>query len=470
MRIIRSTRWVLWALMLPLIPVSQAKAGVFISVGFAPPVLPVYVQPPCPEPDLMWAPGYWAYGDEGYYWVPGAWVPAPYEGALWTPPYWGWQEGLYVFHPGYWGREVGYYGGVHYGFGYMGIGFVGGRWHERHFEYNTAIVRVNETHIHTTYIDRTVIREHEVVRDSRVAYAGGPGGIRHDPTPDERRAMQTQHIAPTRYQEQHMQQARSDRSNFFNVNHGHPQNVAVARPLAPERHEAPAPAGAAPLGVGARGGPVGRPETMNRNSANENRGFRGGPTQGVSGTVHGVETGPAAGRPESPSNQRQAPANREQGQQNQARPTPYGSQPQQHPGPANPGNRQPYETRPVQPGYQVQQPRSNPEMRPQPQEPPRYQQSPSQQRPALEPRYQQPQVQQRPSPEPRYQQPQVQQRPSSEPRYQQPQVKQRPAPEPRYQQQQRPAQELRPAPQPRQQSRPSPEPHHEARPQHEPKR
>ena len=47
----------------------------------------------------MWTPGYWAYGDDGYYWVPGAWVPAPYEGALWTPPYWGWSGGIYVFHP-----------------------------------------------------------------------------------------------------------------------------------------------------------------------------------------------------------------------------------------------------------------------------------------------------------------------------------------------------------------------------------
>ena len=38
-------------------------AGVLISVGFAPPVLPVYEQPLCPEPGLMWTPGYWAYGD-----------------------------------------------------------------------------------------------------------------------------------------------------------------------------------------------------------------------------------------------------------------------------------------------------------------------------------------------------------------------------------------------------------------------
>jgi hypothetical protein len=32
------------------------------------------------------------------------------------------------FTDGYWGPHVGYYGGVNYGFGYMGIGFAGGVW------------------------------------------------------------------------------------------------------------------------------------------------------------------------------------------------------------------------------------------------------------------------------------------------------------------------------------------------------
>ena len=98
MRMFRSMRLMLLALLAAVIPASS-YAGVLISVGFAPPVLPVYVQPPCPEPGWMWTPGYWAYGDDGYYWVPGTWVPAPYEGALWTPGYWGWGGGLYVWHP-----------------------------------------------------------------------------------------------------------------------------------------------------------------------------------------------------------------------------------------------------------------------------------------------------------------------------------------------------------------------------------
>jgi WXXGXW repeat (2 copies) len=171
MRLVRSSRWILLALLLSLIPASSF-AGVFISVGFAPPVLPVYEQPPCPEPGWLWAPGYWAYGDDGYYWVPGSWVPAPYEGALWTPPYWGWSGGLYIFHPGYWGRHVGYYGGVNYGFGYMGIGFVGGEWHGRDFRYNTAVMHVNRERIRNVYEDRTIVSRYTVVNDRHVAYSG----------------------------------------------------------------------------------------------------------------------------------------------------------------------------------------------------------------------------------------------------------------------------------------------------------
>lgn len=229
MRIRWAARSLLLTLVLALIPASS-YAGVFISVGIAPPVLPVYVQPLCPQPGLMWTPGYWAYGDDGYYWVPGAWVPAPYVGALWTPPYWGWQGGLYVFHPGYWGPHVGYYGGVNYGFGYMGVGFVGGMWRGREFAYNTAVMRVNRTIIHNTYIDRTVVERNTIIDNHHVSYNGGPGGIQHQPAPQERLAMRDQHMAATQMQMQHMQAARMQRSSYFNNNHGRPMTAAVARP------------------------------------------------------------------------------------------------------------------------------------------------------------------------------------------------------------------------------------------------
>jgi hypothetical protein len=116
-----------------------------LSVNDAPPALPVYVQPPCPQPNLIWTPGYWHHGFLGYYWVPGAWVPAPYVGALWTPGYWGFAGGGYGFHAGYWGPHIGFYGGVNYGGGYMGIGFAGGSWNGGTFAYNTAVVNVNRT-------------------------------------------------------------------------------------------------------------------------------------------------------------------------------------------------------------------------------------------------------------------------------------------------------------------------------------
>jgi hypothetical protein len=230
MRALRSMRWFLLALVLCLVPASSF-AGVFISVGFAPPVLPVYEQPLCPEPGLMWTPGFWAYGDDGYYWVPGAWVPAPYDGALWTPGYWGWSGGLYVFHPGYWGMHVGYYGGVNYGFGYMGIGFAGGMWRGHEFAYNTEVMHVDERFVHTTYRDRDIVNRYTVAGGSRVAYSGGPGGIRHDPAPEERMAEREQHTAPTSFQSQHESAARADRGSYVKNNGGHPATLAVTRPL-----------------------------------------------------------------------------------------------------------------------------------------------------------------------------------------------------------------------------------------------
>lgn len=235
MRMLRSVRLMLLAFLVALIP-AASYAGVFISVGFAPPVLPVYEQPPCPEPGLMWTPGYWGYGPDGYYWVPGAWVPSPYEGALWTPGYWGWGTGLYVWHPGYWGRHVGYYGGVNYGFGYMGIGFAGGAWRGGVFAYNTAVMHVDNRFVHTTYVDRTIVEHNTIVNDRHVAFSGGPGGIRHDPAPEERIAEHDQHMGRTSFQTEHVNAAMHDHSSYFKSNGGHPANLAESRPLRAESH------------------------------------------------------------------------------------------------------------------------------------------------------------------------------------------------------------------------------------------
>jgi hypothetical protein len=260
MKLLRSARLFLLALLVAAVP-AASHASVFISVGFAPPVLPVYVQPVCPAPDLMWTPGYWGYGPDGYYWVPGAWVPAPYAGALWTPGYWGWSSGMFLWHEGYWGPHVGYYGGVNYGFGYMGVGFAGGLWVGGHFSYNTAIIHVNTTVIHNTYVNETIVHNTTIVNNSHVAYNGGPGGISHQPTPEESAAMHEAHVAPTHVQQQHMQTAQADRSAYAKNNGGHPQTLAASRPLAAENHPAPA----------ARPAAANRPEANNRPAANATR-------------------------------------------------------------------------------------------------------------------------------------------------------------------------------------------------------
>jgi hypothetical protein len=243
MRLFRSARWLLLALLLPLIPATQAHAGVFISVNFGPPVLPVYVQPICPQPGLMWTPGYWAYGPDGYYWVPGAWVPSPYVGGLWTPPYWGWGNGLYIFHPGYWGPHVGYYGGINYGFGYGGIGFAGGMWRGGVFAYNTAIMRVGSGGAwgNRVYADRGAVDRGYGPggRDSRVAFNGGQGGIRYQPSAQERSYMNERHVAPTSFQSQHEVAARNDRTSYAKANGGRPQNLVSQRPLQGENRPAP---------------------------------------------------------------------------------------------------------------------------------------------------------------------------------------------------------------------------------------
>ena len=236
MQLLRKSRWMLLAFLLSLVPASSF-AGVLISVNIAPPILPVYEQPPCPEPGWMWTPGYWAYGPDGYYWVPGAWVPAPYEGALWTPPYWGWSGGLYIFHPGYWGRHVGFYGGINYGFGYMGVGFAGGYWHGHDFLYNTAVVRVNNVHIRNVYVDRRIVERNTIVNERRVSFNGGHDGIRHDARPEEREAMRDRHMSETSMQMHHMEAARNDRNFYARNNGGHPQTVAAERPMGFHGHE-----------------------------------------------------------------------------------------------------------------------------------------------------------------------------------------------------------------------------------------
>ncbi|MGA9249650.1 MAG: hypothetical protein WBV87_15500 [Candidatus Acidiferrales bacterium] len=213
------------ALFAILFTASTASAQVVLSVAIAPPALPVYTQPVCPGAGFIWTPGYWSYSDDGgYFWVPGTWVEAPEVGFLWTPGYWGWNSGSYVWNAGYWGPQVGFYGGINYGFGYTGVGYAGGYWRDRQFYYNSRVNNVNVTVVHNVY-QKTV-----VVHSSHVSYNGGHGGISARPTATQEKFAHERHTGPTSVQEQHVSEARSDRNQFASVNHGRPAVVATQRP------------------------------------------------------------------------------------------------------------------------------------------------------------------------------------------------------------------------------------------------
>ena len=186
---------------------SQAFVNVGVSINIAPPMLPVYEQPPVPGPGYIWTPGYWAWGDEDYYWVPGTWVEAPEPGYLWTPGYWGWNDGFYVWNGGYWGPHIGFYGGVNYGFGYIGHGYEGGYWERGEFRYNRAYNNIhNDVHITNVY-NKTVVIENS---NNRVSFNGGQGGIQARPGANELAAEHDHHLTPVPAQLQHEVGARGN--------------------------------------------------------------------------------------------------------------------------------------------------------------------------------------------------------------------------------------------------------------------
>ena len=182
---------------------SHVFAGIQFSVKIAPPAIAVFDQPPCPGDGYIWTPGYYQYGDYGYYWVPGAWVLPPNPGVLWTPGYWGYASGKYAWHEGYWGKEVGFYGGINYGNGYFGKGFNGGRWEGNVFKHNTVVANVNRENVHNTYEDRTVVKE---IKGPNHAFSGR-GGIKAQPTKAEEEVSRAPHQGPTKEQVSHAQEA-----------------------------------------------------------------------------------------------------------------------------------------------------------------------------------------------------------------------------------------------------------------------
>src|SRR5271170_1394060 len=167
MRTIRLLSLALLILAMP--AASFAQFGVSITI--APPALPVYQQPMAPGDGYLWTPGYWANGDGGYFWVPGTWVQPPETGLLWTPGYWGWGGSAFAWNGGYWGTNVGFYGGVNYGFGYGGSGYEGGRWENGVFAYNRTVNNFGSVSVTNVY-SQTVVTNTTV---NRVSFNGGTG-------------------------------------------------------------------------------------------------------------------------------------------------------------------------------------------------------------------------------------------------------------------------------------------------------
>src|SRR5213078_3285586 len=163
------------------LPLASSFAQVGISVNFAPPVLPVYEQPPCPV-----------------------------SGYIWTP--------------GYWGPTVGFYGGINYGYGYTGNGYWGGRWSGNTFQYNTAVTRVNTNVVHNTYVNKSVTNNMTANRAS----FNGPNGVNAQETAAQKAAAaNAKKVGPTSQQLGRQQAAAKDQNLRASVNKGKPNADAI---------------------------------------------------------------------------------------------------------------------------------------------------------------------------------------------------------------------------------------------------
>jgi hypothetical protein len=259
---------------------AQAQVSIDVQVNIAPPPLPYYEQPVIPAEGYLWVPGFWAWdeAEADYYWVPGTWVEPPQPELLWTPAYWGWIDGRYLFHPGYWAREVGFYGGIDYGYGYTGDGYYGGRWDHGAFFYNRTVNNVENVRITNVYNQTVVVNN----RTTNVSFNGGNGGTTARPTAQQQAIARERHVEATTVQRQQVQTASKDRALFSKQNHGEPAVAATPRagvfqgagvshgsrtPVAAKPANEPASAG--PAGVNPKAGE--RPNSAQRPVATEPR-------------------------------------------------------------------------------------------------------------------------------------------------------------------------------------------------------
>jgi hypothetical protein len=194
------------------------------SVAVAPPELPIYEQPPPAEEDLVWTPGFWAWSADlsDYYWVPGTWAAAPIVGYLWTPGYWVARRAGFAWRAGYWGPHVGFYGGINYGHGYFGRGYVGGSWRDGRMMYNSAVTNLGNFHSDHTYS--------QPVANGASSPRASHSGDNVQPNAAEVAAAGEYHIPPTSAQLQHLHAASDNPALRASSNGAHPSYGATPRP------------------------------------------------------------------------------------------------------------------------------------------------------------------------------------------------------------------------------------------------
>jgi len=183
----------------------------------APPPPRAYQQPPAPGEGYIWTPGYWGHNRGGYVWVQGSWARPPYQGALYTPGYWHNNGRHYAWHRPYWGRHVGFYGGVNYGYGYIGTGYYGGYWNNDRFYYNRSVNNLPSGFVNV--YERPVVYGNVAYGPGIVGAFGfnGVGGVVLQPRGFEVAA------------------AREYRGEHVIVNHGHPNGFIPGNPHFEER-------------------------------------------------------------------------------------------------------------------------------------------------------------------------------------------------------------------------------------------
>jgi hypothetical protein len=186
------------------------------------------VQPAIPAQGYLWVPGFWARRKSvpDYFWVPGTWVQPPRLGLLWTPPYWSRVDGGYAFHSGYWAEEVGFYGGIDYGYGYGGDGYQGGRWENGTLSYNRAANNANNI----ASLDTANVHDQALTPDNkavRISFNGGRRGVAAQPTKHQETLGGAKNVGATVEQQKHLELSAMDRLMYSKLNNGEPGVAAT---------------------------------------------------------------------------------------------------------------------------------------------------------------------------------------------------------------------------------------------------